>query len=279
MSREIQEIADSHPCYNAKAHNRIARVHLPVAPLCNISCNFCDRRVSPFYHTSRPGLSYEILRHHDVNKTIEKAFEQYPNLEVVGISGPGEPLYNEETFHSLRLVGEHFPDMKKCVCTNGLLLPQKVLELKELDVKSITVTINAVDPVISSKINSHIIFEGETISGLEGAKILIDNQLEGVKMASDLGFLVKVNCVLIPGLNMDHVRDIAYEVEKRGAHIFNIMPIIPLGRFSDMEAPSCDDLIMARESSESIIPIFRACKQCRADSCGVPGQEGDRNIV
>jgi nitrogen fixation protein NifB len=141
------------------------------------------------------------------------------------------------------------------------------------------VTINAVDPVISSKINSHIIFEGETISGLEGAKILIDNQLEGVKMASDLGFLVKVNCVLIPGLNMDHVRDIAYEVEKRGAHIFNIMPIIPLGRFSDMEAPSCDDLIMARESSESIIPIFRACKQCRADSCGVPGQEGDRNIV
>jgi nitrogen fixation protein NifB len=271
---EIRDLADCHPCYSAKAHNRIARVHLPVAPLCNISCNFCDRRVSPFYHTSRPGLSYEILKPENVMETIERALEQHPNLEVVGISGPGEPLFNKETFESLALVGEHFPYLKKCVCTNGLLLPQKILDLKELDVKSITVTINAIDPDISTKINSQIIFEGETISGSEGAKILIENQLEGVKRASDLGFMVKVNCVLIPGINMDHIRDIAYEIQKRGAHIFNIMPLIPLGKFTDIRPPSCDDLILARESSESIIPIFRACKQCRADSCGVPGYEG-----
>jgi nitrogen fixation protein NifB len=164
--------------------------------------------------------------------------------------------------------------MKRCICTNGLLLPDKVMELKDLDVKSITVTINAVDPKIASQINSHIIFQGERIYGLEGAKILVENQMEGVKMASDLGFLVKVNCVLIPRVNMDHVRDIAYEVEKRGAHIFNIMPLIPLGKFNDINPPSCDDLVLARERAESIIPIFRACKQCRADSCGVPGYEG-----
>ena len=178
--------------------------------------------------------------------------------------------------HPLRFLGTIFsnPYLKKCICTNGLLLPEKVMELKDIDVKSITVTINAVDPEIASQINSHIIFQGEKIRGLEGAKILVENQLEGVKMASNLGFLVKVNCVLIPGLNMDHVRDIAYEVEKRGAHIFNIMPLIPLGRFTDIKAPSCDDLILARERAERIIPIFRVCKQCRADSCGVPGYEG-----
>jgi nitrogen fixation protein NifB len=271
---EIRDLADSHPCYSTKAHNRIARLHLPVAPKCNIACNFCDRRVSPFYHTSRPGLSYEILKPEAVIRTIEDALKQHPNLEVVGISGPGEPLFNTETFMTLRLVGEHFPNMKRCICTNGLLLPDKVMELKDLDVKSITVTINAVDPKIASQINSHIIFQGERIYGLEGAKILVENQMEGVKMASDLGFLVKVNCVLIPRVNMDHVRDIAYEVEKRGAHIFNIMPLIPLGKFNDINPPSCDDLVLARERAESIIPIFRACKQCRADSCGVPGYEG-----
>jgi nitrogen fixation protein NifB len=51
------------------------------------------------------------------------------------------------------------------------------------------------------------------------------------------------------------------------------MPLIPLGSFSKERAPSCDELIAAREMAECVIPIFRACKQCRADACGIPGKE------
>ena len=97
------------------------------------------------------------------------------------------------------------------------------------------------------------------------------------EIAADLGFLIKVNTVLIPNINMTHVRDIAYEIEKRGAYIMNIMPLIPLGEFKKLKAPTCDELIAAREACESIIPIFRACKQCRADACGIPGLEDKDN--
>jgi nitrogen fixation protein NifB len=210
----------------------------------------------------------------DVVLGVERAIEKNPLIEVVGISGPGEPLFNQETFKTLRLIGEKFPFLKLCVCTNGLLLPEKAKILKELNVKSLTVTINAVDPKITSKISSYSIVKGKKIEGISGAEFLISKQLEGLKIASELGLLIKINTVLIPGINIDHVRDIAYKIHKRGAFILNIMPLIPLGEFKNLRAPTCEELIFAREQCESIIPIFRACKQCRSDACGIPGQEG-----
>jgi nitrogen fixation protein NifB len=273
LSDDILQLAQSHPCYNEYAHDRIGRLHLPVAYKCNIACKFCDKKVSTYYHTSRPGLAHHLIEPDDVIETVENVLKENPSLKVIGISGPGEPLFNTETFSTLKLASENFPDMKLCICTNGLLLSEKAEELKELNVTSLTVTINAIDPIIGSKISSHSILDGRKIPGVEGAKELITRQLEGLSLASELGFLIKVNTVLIPDINANHIKEIAYEVKKRGAYILNIMPLIPLGTFSSERAPSCNELKMAREIAESIIPIFRACKQCRADACGIPGKE------
>jgi nitrogen fixation protein NifB len=247
----------SHPCFSHEAHFKIGRIHLPVALKCNIGCNFCDRKVSSFYHTSRPGLTSRILEPEECVEVVEAAIGKNPNIEVIGISGPGEPLYNDETFRTLDIVSREFSAMKLCVCTNGLLLPEKV--------------INTVEPVIGAKINSHVIKNGKIFKGIEGARFLIENQLKGLEMAVEQGMVVKVNTVLIPGINMDHVRDIAEEIALRGAFIMNIMPLIPLGGFKDLREPTCEELIHAREQCEPTIPIFRMCKQCRADACGVPG--------
>jgi nitrogen fixation protein NifB len=272
-SEDFIELAQSHPCYDVQAHNRIGRIHLPVAQKCNIACKYCDRRISPYYHTSRPGLAYALLKPEDAVAAVEKAMEKNPSIEVVGISGPGEPLFNKETFDTLRLVSQNFPFLKLCVCTNGLLLPEKAKLLKLLGVKSLTITINAVDPEIASKIYSFSMVDGDKLEGIQGAEILVAKQLKGLEKAAELGFLIKVNTVLIPDINVNHVKDIAYEVERRGAYILNIMPLIPMGELSNLKAPTCDELRAARETCESLIPIFRACKQCRADACGIPGQE------
>jgi nitrogen fixation protein NifB len=273
LSQDNSELAHSHPCYHEKAHFKIGRIHLPVARECNIGCKFCDKKVSSFYHTSRPGLAYQLMKPDDVVEAIEKALSDHPNLEVVGIAGPGEPLFNSETFESLKLISKYFPNLKLCICTNGLLLPEKAKILKDLNVTSLTITINAVDPIIASKISSYSIIDGKKIKGELGARELVDRQLEGLQIASDLGFLIKVNTVLIPEINMDHIKEIAYEVKNRGAYILNIMPLIPLGNFANERAPTCEELIQTREIAERIIPIFRACRQCRADACGIPGRE------
>ena len=269
----INSKTNSHPCFDHQAHSRVGRLHLPVARRCNIGCNFCDRRVSDCYSTSRPGLASRIISPQEAVKAVRDGLKEYPEVEVVGIAGPGEPLFNEETFEALRAVKEKFPDLRLCVCTNGLLLPEKAHGLKELGVDSVTVTVNAVNPELGARINSYCMVKGKKAAGLEAARQLIENQLKGIEIAARLGMRVKVNTVLIPEINGGHVLEIARAIKQRGADIMNIMPLIPLGRLKDSREPTCEELIHARETCEDIIPQFRLCRQCRADACGVPGLE------
>ena len=272
MRSAVAQLLTEHPCYNETAHFKIARVHLPVAPKCNISCNYCDRKITSCMD-NRPGWTSEVLTPVDAVGRIDDILDKYPNLEVIGIAGPGEPLFNKETFQTLELVKKEYPNMKKCVCTNGLLLSSKIDDLRRLGVDHITVTINAITPEIGAKIYGFVMFEGKKYNGVEGARLLIEKQLEGVAAAFRIGAAIKVNTVLIPEINMGDISNIADSVQKRGAHIMNIMPLIPAGKFQSLQAATCDDLKLARSLSEPIIPQFRKCKQCRADACGVPGLE------
>lgn len=97
--RKIQE----HPCYSEKASHTFGRAHLPVAPKCNIQCNYCVRKFD-CVNESRPGVTSEVL---DPQKAFEKVrdiINEYPYIKVIGIAGPGDPLDNEETFETFRLV-------------------------------------------------------------------------------------------------------------------------------------------------------------------------------
>jgi MoaA/NifB/PqqE/SkfB family radical SAM enzyme len=146
------------------------------------------------------------------------------------VAGPGDSLANEETFKFFEKLAEEQPDLIKCMSTNGLLLPKYADKLAELGVNSVTVTINAIDPDIAKDIYSFIKYEGKVYKGREAVEILIKNQLEGVEKAAANGLVVKVNSVLIPGLNDEHIVEIAKEVKKRGASLMNILPLIPLAK-------------------------------------------------
>lgn len=278
IHRSAPEALRLHPCYSHYAHTRYGRIHLPVAPKCNISCNYCNRLVSDCYHTFRPGVSARILNVADALDAVRIALRFEPRIKVVGIAGPGEPLYNNETFETLKLVQERYPDLILCLSTNGLLLPAYANRLADLGVRTCTVTINAIDPDVGSRIYSYIYLDGSIQCGASGAETLIRNQLEGIVMATEAGLTIKVNTVLIPEINSDHVVEVANEVKRRGAYIQNIIPLIPLARFRNLRPPTCEELRRARGSCEKIIPQFRLCKQCRADAVGIPGHEKARAL-
>ena len=40
----IREKVENHPCYSEKAHHYFARMHVAVAPACNIQCHYCNRK-------------------------------------------------------------------------------------------------------------------------------------------------------------------------------------------------------------------------------------------
>lgn len=265
---------EKHPCYSPSAHFKYGRIHLPVAPECNLGCNYCERRIGGMtYHGYRPAVTDRILTPGEALSEVTQ-YVGDASFTVVGIAGPGEPLYNPSTFETLRLVRDNHPRLMLCLSTNGLLLPKYAERLRDLGVRTLTVTLNTVDPKVGEKIYAYVKHDSKVLKGIKGAKMLLENQLIGIEKAVRLGLIVKINSILIPGINdEEHLEKVARTVKKLGAYIQNITPLIPLGKFKHLEAPSCDELHWIRSRYEQIINQFWLCKQCRADSVGVPARE------
>ncbi len=269
MTKTFEEISKKHPCFALGQKSNKGRIHLPVSPGCNIGCRFCKRDFND--QEIRPGVASSIITPDEAIDAIRRAAFLTPDLTVVGVAGPGDTLATDFALETFRKVRDEFPKMIKCMSTNGLLLPEKADEIIDAQIDTLTVTVNAVDPEIQSKINEFIIYNGKRYEGIEAAEILIKNQLEGIKKVSDSGVTVKVNSVFIPEINREHIPVIAKTVAGQGATIYNIIPLIPQHEFSWCTVPSCQDLSWARSECEKYIKVFRHCQRCRADAVGIPG--------
>ena len=274
IPENIKKALSEHPCFCEDAHHSFARMHLPVAPRCNIQCNYCNRKFD-CSNESRPGVTSVVLEPQQALQKVKAVKEAIPQLSVIGIAGPGDPLANEATFESLELIGKEMPGLTLCVSTNGLALPDCAQRLYDLGVRFVTVTMNCMDPKIGAKIYDAVVFDGKKYSGVEGAEILRDRQIEGIKKCVALGMLVKINIVMIPDINDSHIPDLVAYVRSLGIYMVNILPLIPVEgtKFSDLRAPTPLERRDMMDRCGLDGRMMRHCRQCRADAIGLLGQD------
>lgn len=226
LSEDVRAKVQDHPCYSEDAHHYFARMHAAVAPACNIQCNYCNRKYD-CANESRPGVVSEVLTPEQAVKKTLAVAAYIPQLSVLGIAGPGDPLANpQRTFATFRQLAEKAPDIKLCVSTNGLALPECVDELAKHNIEHVTITINCVDPDIGAKIYPWIFWKNKRVRGRAAAEILIKQQQMGLEMLVARGILVKVNSVMIPGVNDEHLKEVSRIVKAKGAFLHNVMPLI-----------------------------------------------------
>jgi len=271
------DILSTHPCYSEEAHHKFGRIHLPVAPACNIQCGYCIRKFD-CANESRPGITSRVMKPYEAMERVRAVVERNENIGVIGIAGPGDPLANDATFETLHAIHKEFPELILCVSTNGLYLPERLDELMKAGVRSLTVTINAVTPVMAEKIYSWASFKGRRYAGRDAAALIVNNQWRGLTNAIDAGLIVKVNTVFIPGVNDIEIPLIAWHAGERGADLMNIMPLIPQAEFEGWERPSQEMINRKRGECERYIPQMTHCRQCRADACGVLGEDKDMEL-
>lgn len=271
---QLQKVMN-HPCYSNDAHHKYARMHLPVAPACNIQCNYCNRKYD-CANESRPGVVSEILTPQEALLKAQAVAKAIPQLSVIGIAGPGDPLANPvRTFETLTLIREAMPDIKLCLSTNGLTLADHVDELVKLGVDHVTVTINTLDEVIAAQIYKWIYYNGKRYEGVEGGRILIQRQMEGIEALSKAGVLTKVNSVMIPGINDGHLPLLSEELRRNNVFLHNIMPLISKpehGTFFGLvgqREPLPAELDEVRDLAGGNVSQMKHCQQCRADAVGM----------
>ncbi len=265
----------AHPCFNEEAKHTNARVHLPVAPKCNIQCNYCNRKYD-CVNESRPGVTSSVLAPFQAVGYLKELDTRIENLAVIGIAGPGDPFANaEETLETMRRVNAEFPDKIFCLSTNGLNLEPYIDEIAELGVSHVTLTINAIDPSITAKIYKWVRFNKKVYRGEEGAAILLESQLACIPKLKARGITVKINSIIIPGVNEDHIPEVARKCAELGADVINCIPLIPTAEtpFEEVPKPDAKMIFRVRNLSSKYLKIMSHCARCRADAAGLLGQD------
>jgi nitrogen fixation protein NifB len=279
MPQEIWDKVKNHPCYSEEAHHHYARMHVAVAPACNIQCNYCNRKYD-CRNESRPGVVSQKRTPEQAVKKVVAVASEIPQMTVLGIAGPGDALANPaKTFDTFRMLQEQAPDIKLCMSTNGLALPELVDEICKYNIDHVTITINMVDPAVGEKIYPWIFWNHKRVTGYEAAKILHEQQMKGLEMLTARGVLTKINSVLIPGINDEHLIEVNREVKKRGAFLHNIMPLISEAEhgtvfgLTGQRGPTASELKAVQDACMGGANLMRHCRQCRADAVGLLGED------
>lgn len=264
-----------HPCFDAKAKHTSARVHLPVAPKCNIHCNYCSRKYD-CVNESAPGITSAVLSPYQAAEYFKELNERLDNISVIGIAGPGDPFANsDETLETMRLIKKDFPEKIFCLSTNGLNIGNYIDDIALLGVSHVTITINAVNTEIGGKIYSWArdgkkIFRGEMAS-----EVLLEKQLDALRRLKENNITVKINSVILPGINDEHIPEIAETVSKLGADLMNCIPVFcnTDSAFGGIKEPEKTEVFRIRKKAGEHIKQMSHCARCRADAVGMLGDD------
>ena len=101
----------------------------------------------------------------------------------------------------------------------------------------------------------------------------------GLEMLAERKILVKVNSVMIPGINDEHLIEVNRVVKEKGAFLHNIMPLISdpahgthFG-LTGQRGPGAMELKALQDKLSGGANLMRHCRQCRADAVGMLGED------
>lgn len=285
IEQKLQAAGETHPCFTAGC-TQYARLHLPVAPCCNVQCNYCVRKFS-CVNESRPGVAAAVLTPEEALQRFLEARARVPQLTVAGIAGPGDALANwPQVRHTLELIRHHDKKIKLCLSTNGLMLPQHAEALAALGVGYLTVTVNSVREETLAQIYAYIAdadsaaeggaagitnsSAGSRLTGASAGRLLLARQTEGIRLAKRLGMTVKINTVVLPGINLQEMTEIAAWAQQLHCDVMNIIPMLPVAgsKFAALPAPEPGTIAELRRECAVYLRQMYHCRRCRADALG-----------
>ncbi len=259
-----------HPCFDKEARHRYGRIHLPVAPHCNVQCRFCNRSFD-CVNESRPGVTSQLLTPDQAIWYLDRAVERVPDLRVVGIAGPGDPFANpRQTMETLRLVRAGHPQMALCVSTNGLAVTEHIPALVDLGVRHLTITVNALSARVAAAIYRWVRDGSRIVHDDEAGACILEHQDAAIRAAHAAGMILKINHVCVPGVNDHESVAIAAHVAEMGADLFNLIPFLPAPGSHFFGRPAADPqaITALRTAAERHLPQMTHCARCRADAIG-----------
>jgi GTP 3',8-cyclase len=208
-------------------------LRVSVTDRCNERCLYCMPEGYKGWAEREDHLTAdEIIR--TVEESTRLGFRKF---RLTG----GEPLVRKDIVEIVRRIWD-LPGVQTLgLSTNGLMLKTLATPLKQAGVRSVNISLDALDPVIYQKL---------TGGRLEAA-------LEGIGAAAAAGFeVVKLNCVLLRGVNEDQIVPLVKFGSALGMPVrfIELMPLAPGGPIDDRHFFSCGEAMERIASAEGLDP-------------------------
>lgn len=165
----------------------ITYLRLSVTELCNLRCRYCmpEAGVCKKRHE-------DMLTEDEMIRAVEAAASL--GIEKLRITG-GEPLVKKNILSICRRSAKIDGIREVCLTTNGILLPELAQPLRDAGVSRINLSLDTLRP----ERYAHITRLGK-----------LDDALRGLDAALNVGFeKIKINAVLMGGVNDDEIADLA----------------------------------------------------------------------
>ncbi len=177
---------------------QVTNVRFSLTPACNLNCVYCHAEGED--HPDNSLRTDEIIR-------IINAFSRHP-IKSMKFTG-GEPTLREDLIEIIRSVPPH---IESSMTTNGTLLADSAHDLKKAGLSRVNISLDTL---------RHDRYKQIT------GKDLLGDVLEGIDAALDAGLTpVKLNTVLLQGINDDEIPDFFRFVRGNRDLIFQIIELM-----------------------------------------------------
>lgn len=238
---------DSHP----------VRLTLPVAPQALARSRFAPEEKVPPALTPAAALAWlaERLGHGDAIDTVE-------------LGGPGDPLASPGlTLETLSLVRQQHPTLDLSVATLGIQGDQQVKALASHGVSHLTLLVDAVSTEVVQRLYAWIRPAKKTITLAQAAEILLSEQAICIAACKHAGIKVTIRTTVYPGVNDNHIEEIASQTAAMGATAMVLIPGLPSPPGGvTMAAPSQGLMHALRGVASRHLPVLEAPAQSLADA-------------
>jgi len=184
----------------------ITYMRISVTDLCNLRCLYCMPEAGVEKRPHRDIISVE-----EIGEIVRAAAKC--GIKKIRLTG-GEPLVRRGIIDICRLISSTEGIEELCITTNGVLLPKYAQALWDAGVRRINLSLDTLDPEKYARITR--------IGSLSDA-------LAGLDAAIGTGFSpIKINAVLIGGVNDDEIRDFAELTRECDIHV-RYIELMPMG--------------------------------------------------
>jgi len=179
-----------------KFNRKIDYIRVSVTSRCNFRCLYCMPN-TPFEWEPHEN----ILRYEEMFEFLKLAIDQ--GIKKIRITG-GEPLLRKDLDVFVKMLYDYEPRLDLALTTNGYYLKEYAQKLKNAGLKRVNMSLDSLNPDVARKI---------------AQKEMLSRVLEGLDEALRVGLGVKLNTVVMRGINDDEILKLLEFAKKKGVVI------------------------------------------------------------